>query len=97
MNARPVVTSKERSHSSSGEACLGPTFRQRTNGSREDRAAFCARIIQLRDVVEHTTITVLVELIDADSYAERHVVDLVKRYLDGRFTRIEEATVMLEQ
>jgi len=48
-------------------------------------------------VVEHTTITVLDELIDADSYAERHVVDLVKRDPDGRFTRIEEATVMLEQ
>lgn len=106
-----MVTSKERSHSSSGEAalfaglpsvfaresCLGPTFRQRTNGSWDDRAAFRARIIQLRDVVEHTTITVLDELIDADSYAERHVVDLVKRDPDGRFTRIEEATAMLEQ
>lgn len=91
---------------------FGPAFRQRTNGSWDDRAAFRARIIQLRDVVEHTTITVLDELIDADSYAERHVVDLVKRdgerivqevYVfakrdpDGRFTRIEEATVMLEQ
>lgn len=91
---------------------FGPTYRQRTNGTWDDRAAFCARIVLLREVVEHTTITVLDELIDADRYAERHVVDLVKRdgerivqevYVfaerdpDGRFTRIEEATVMLEQ
>ncbi|CAN7300480.1 hypothetical protein [Caballeronia sp. LjRoot31] len=49
---------------------------------------------------------------DADRYAERHVVDLIKRdgerilqevYLfaerdpDGRFARIEETTLMLEK
>jgi len=91
---------------------FGPTFRQRTNGSWDDRPAFLARIILLREVVEHATITVLDELFDSDRYAERHVVDLVKRdgeriaqevYVfaerdsDGRFTRIEETTLMLEQ
>lgn len=91
---------------------FAPSFRQRTNGSWDDRAAFRARIVLLREVVEHTTITVLDELVAADHYAERHVVDLVKRdgerivqevYVfaerdpDGRFIRIEEATVMLGQ
>lgn len=91
---------------------LGPTFRQRTNGHWDDRTAFRARITLLREVAEHTSITVLDELIEADRYAERHVVDLVKRdgerivqevYVfaerdpDGRFARIEEATVTLEQ
>jgi hypothetical protein len=91
---------------------FAPTFRQRTNGSWNDRAAFLARIVLLREAVEHATITVLDELVDADRYAERHVVDLVKRdgarvvqevYVfaerdpGGRFTRIEEATLMLRQ
>ena len=70
------------------------------------------RISDFRDVVEHATITVLDELDDADRYAERHVIDLLKRdggrirqeiYVfatrdpDGRFARIEETTLMLEQ
>jgi hypothetical protein len=91
---------------------FSPTFRQRTNGRWDDRAAFLARIGLLREVVEHATITVLDELVDADRYAERHVIQLVKRdgerivqevYLfaerdpDGRFTCIEEATTMLDQ
>lgn len=90
---------------------FGPTFRQRTNGIWDDRAAFRARISQFREVVEHSSITVLDEHVDAGRYAERHVVDLVKRngerivqevYLfaqrdpDGRFNRIEEATVQLQ-
>jgi hypothetical protein len=94
------------------ERHFDPTFRQRTNGSWDDRPAFLARIVLLRELVAHATITVLDELADGERYAERHVVDLVKRdgarlvqevYLfaergpDGRFTRIEEATVMLEQ
>lgn len=91
---------------------FSPDFRQRTNGRWENRAAVCARIVALREVVEHSTITVLDELVIADSYAERHVIELVKHdgsrivqevYLfaqrapDGRFTRIEEATVALEE
>lgn len=62
----------------------GPTFRQRTNGTWDDRPRFLARIVELRKVVQHATITVLDELTDGNRYAERHVVDLVQR--DG--TRI---------
>ncbi len=90
---------------------FAPTFRQRTNGSWDDRAGFLAHIVDLRKVVEHASITILDELTDANRYAERHVVDLVQRdgkrilqevYVfaerdsDGRFVRIEETTLMLE-
>lgn len=90
---------------------FSPDFRQRTNGLWENRAAVCARIISLREVVKHSTITILDELVAADRYAERHVIELLKHdgqrivqevYLfatrdpDGRFNRIEEATVLLE-
>lgn len=91
---------------------FSPAFRQRTNGDWDDRAAFFARITDLRNVVSHATITVLDELADGERYSERHVIDLVMRdgerivqevYLfaqrdaDGRFNQIEEATVMLKQ
>jgi hypothetical protein len=91
---------------------FAPTFRQRTNGRWDDRVAFAGRIVLLREVVAHATITVLDELAEGDCYAERHVVDLVKRdgerivqevYVfaergpDGRFTRIEETTLTLAQ
>ncbi len=90
---------------------FAPTFRQRTNGSWDDRAGFLAHIVDLRKVVEHASITILDELTDANRYAERHVVDLVQRdgkrilqevYVfaerdsDGRFVRIEETTLMLK-
>ncbi len=89
----------------------GPTFRQRTNGSWDDRPGFLARVIDFRKVVEHATITVLDELTDGNRYAERHVVDLIQRDgnrilqevfvfaerdSEGRFVRIEETTLMLE-
>ena len=89
---------------------FGPTFRQRTNGIWDDRAAFHARVVRFREMVEHSTITVLDELANDGYYAERHVVDLVKydgeritqevyvfaqRDPDGRFNQIEEATVLL--
>ncbi|GAA0243211.1 nuclear transport factor 2 family protein [Rhodanobacter caeni] len=86
-------------------------FRQRTNGTWDDRATFLARIDHIRDVVAHATVTVLDELGDADRYAERHVIDLLQRdggrirqevYVfatrdpDGRFARLEETTLVLE-
>ncbi len=89
----------------------GPSFRQRTNGSWDDRPAVLARIAALRKVVDHATITVLDELTDGHRYAERHIVDLVQRDgnrilqevsvfaeqdSDGRFVRIEETTLMIE-
>lgn len=97
----------------SGEAVdrhFSPAFCQRTNGSWDDRPAFLARIVLLRDLIQHATITVLDELVDGERYAERHVVDLLKhggervvqevyvfaqRGPDGRFTRIEETTLAL--
>lgn len=89
---------------------FAPAFRQRSNGHWDDRAAFCERMLLLREVIEHATITVLDELVDGDRYAERHVIDLLKRdgtrmaqevYVfaerdaDGRFTRIEETSFAL--
>ena len=79
------------------------TTHQRNWESREEVAI---RIAQLRLVFERATITVLDELRDGTRYAERHVIDLLKRaggrvtmevYVfaetdaDGRFARIEEA------
>lgn len=90
---------------------FAPGFRQRTNGDWEDRPAVLARIAELREIAEHVTVTVLDELADGARYAERHVVDLVRRdgarvaqevYVfaerdaDGRFVRIEEASLPLE-
>ena len=90
---------------------FSPTYRQRTNGSWDDRDRFIAHIAHLRDIVERATITVLEELAAGHLYAERHIVDLIKhdgtqvvqevyvfrdRNPDGRFTRIEETTLTLE-
>lgn len=91
---------------------FGPTFRQRANGTWDDRPAFLARILHLRELVAHATISVLDELADGERYTERHVIDLAmrggehivqevyifaRRDVDGRFNRIEEVTIMLEQ
>lgn len=90
---------------------FGPDFRQRTNGSWDDRSTFLARIIHLRETAKHATITVLDELVDGERYAERHIIDLVRhdgerirlevyifarRDPAGRFTRIEETTLILD-
>lgn len=53
---------------------FGPTFRQRVNGSWDDRAGFLARVTNLRKVVEYATITVLEELTDGSRYAEPGVL-----------------------
>ncbi len=89
---------------------FSPLFRQRVNGSWQDRSAFLAGIASFRGAVERATVTVLDELVDGDRYAERHVVDLRKRDgsrmlqevyvfaqrdVDGRFVRIEEVALPL--
>lgn len=89
----------------------GPAFRQCVNGTWDDRAAFLARVIQIRQVIKYATITVLEELTEGGHYAERHIIDLVQhdgtrirqevfafadRDSDGRFTRIEEMTLTLQ-
>jgi hypothetical protein len=91
---------------------FAPTFRQRVNGQWDDRAVFSARMAALRDVVREVTITVLDEMADGTRYGERHVVELVQhdgervvqeifvfaeRDHDGRFVRIEEATVSMQR
>jgi hypothetical protein len=89
---------------------ISPDFRQRTNGQWDDRAGFLARIRHLRSNTQEVTITVLDEITDGSSYAERHLIELLgvdgRRVVyevyvfaslgsDGRFERIEEATVMV--
>ncbi len=91
---------------------FGPSFCQRINGRWDDRPAFVARVVQLRDLVEQATVTVLDELIDGDRYAERHLINLIQRdgeqifqevYVfaqfdaDGRFARIEETSLAIEK
>ena len=86
------------------------SFRQRINGNWDDRAGLLARVIELREVIAHATITVLDEIADGNRYAERHLIDLAQqdgtqivneifvfaeRDFDGRFVRIEETTLEL--
>ncbi|AKT51704.1 nuclear transport factor 2 family protein [Arsenicicoccus sp. oral taxon 190] len=86
-------------------------YRQRTNGTWDDRAGFVDHIQHLGEVVRDVDITVLDEYDDGERYADRHVVEVTKRdgstvvqevYVlarrdtSGRFQRLEEVTLMLE-
>ena len=86
-------------------------YRQCTDGVWCDRAEFVDHIEHLRTVVAGGEVEVHEELRDGARYADRHTVRLVKTdggrvrtrvYLfaevaaDGRFHRIDEATVMLD-
>lgn len=90
---------------------FAPDYRQRTDGRWDDRASFLEHIAHLRTVVAEGSVEVHDELYDGNRYADRHTVHVVKKdgstvrtevYLfgdlapDGRFTRIEETTLMLE-
>ena len=89
---------------------LSDDYRQRTNGTWDDREAVGRHFEHLRAVVDHAVIVVHDEITDGHTYADRHTVDVVKRdggrvtqevYVfgelndRGRFTRIEETTLML--
>jgi len=89
---------------------FGTDYRQRTNGVWDDRAGFEAHIAHLRTIIERADIQVFDEVVDKRRYADRHVVDIRKRdggrvvqevYLfaeldeDGRFSRVQETTLML--
>lgn len=86
-------------------------YRQRTDGVWDDRDGFIEHIAHLRTIVAAVDVTVIDEVIGGTTYADRHVVRITKTdgskavhevYLfgevaeDGRFSRIEEATMMLE-
>lgn len=81
-----------------------------TLGVWADRPTFLAGIAELRETVADVVVEVLDELVAGDGYAERHIIGLTMRdggrirqevYVfaerdpDGRFVRIEEATVPL--
>jgi len=82
-------------------------YRQSTDGTWIDRAAFAAQLTQLRTFVERVDIEVKSELTQDASYAERHIITVTGRdgstgsqevYLfgeiapDGRFAWLEELT-----
>jgi len=87
-------------------------FRQRVNGAGWiDRDGFLAGIAAARETADHVIVTVLDELADGDRYAERHRIELIRRdggravqevYVfaqrdaDGRFTRIDEASLAVD-
>ncbi|MFJ3922182.1 nuclear transport factor 2 family protein [Streptomyces sp. NPDC090022] len=88
-----------------------PDYRQRTDGQWSDRAGFVEHITHLRGVVADGHLEVHEELYDGSKYADRHTAHVTKRdgstvrmevYLfgefapDGRFSRIEETTLMVE-
>jgi hypothetical protein len=87
-----------------------PDYRQRTDGTWDDRTGFTAHIAHLRDVIRDGEVQVHEEIADNSKYADRHTVTVTKVtgetvamevYLfaelaaDGRFRRIEEATLLL--
>ncbi|WP_405443604.1 nuclear transport factor 2 family protein [Streptomyces avidinii] len=89
---------------------FAPEYRQRTDGEWADRAGFIEHITHLRGVVDHGSVQVHEELYEGSRYADRHTVHVTKTdgstvsmevYLfgefaaDGRFSRIEETTLLL--
>jgi hypothetical protein len=85
-------------------------YRQRTDGAWIERAQFVEHIAHLRTLVAGGAVHVHEELSDGPVYAERHTIELAmtdgsavetevyvfgERAPDGRFTRIEETTLML--
>ncbi|MEU9993021.1 nuclear transport factor 2 family protein [Streptomyces sp. NPDC048045] len=88
-----------------------PQYRQRTDGEWADRAEFLDHIAHLRGVVADGKVEVHEELYDGGKYADRHTCHITKTdgttvamevYVfanlapDGRFSRIEETTLMLK-
>ncbi|WP_406192967.1 nuclear transport factor 2 family protein [Kitasatospora sp. NBC_01560] len=88
-----------------------PDYRQRTDGEWADRAGFVEHIAHLRTIVAGGSVEVHEELYDGDKYADRHTASVTKTdgstvrmevYVfgefgpDGRFSRIEETTLLLQ-
>ncbi|MEU8915900.1 nuclear transport factor 2 family protein [Streptomyces nigrescens] len=90
---------------------FAPEYRQRTDGQWADRAGFLEHIAHLRTLVAGGHVQVHEELHDGSKYADRHTVHITKKdgstvrtevYVfaglapDGRFSRIEETTLLLQ-
>ncbi|MGW1077347.1 nuclear transport factor 2 family protein [Streptomyces sp. NPDC002537] len=90
---------------------FAPDYRQRTNGQWDDRVGFVEHITHLRTIVADGRVEVHDELYDGTKYADRHTVHVTKKdgstvrmevYVfgdlapDGRFSRIEETTLLLQ-
>ncbi|MFF7756073.1 nuclear transport factor 2 family protein [Streptomyces sp. NPDC007971] len=88
-----------------------PGYRQRTDGEWADRAEFVEHMTHVRSLVASAEIEVHEELFDGSKYADRHTCHITKKdgstvtmevYVfadiapDGRFSRIEETTLMLK-
>lgn len=90
---------------------FAPDYRQRTDGSWDDRAGFVEHVSHPRTIVANGSVELHDELYDGTKYADRHTVKITKRdgsavrmevYAfgdlapDGRFRRIEEITLTLQ-
>ncbi|MEU7061731.1 nuclear transport factor 2 family protein [Streptomyces sp. NPDC046197] len=88
-----------------------PDYRQRTDGRWADRGEFIEHITHVRGLVADGHVEIHEELYDGSRYADRHTVHITKTdgstvsmevYVfadlapDGRFSRIEETTLMLQ-
>ena len=86
-------------------------YRQRTDGQWDDRAASIEHTTHVRGLVAEGRVEVHDELYEGSKYADRHTVYITKKdgstvttevYVfadlapDGRFSRIEETTLMLQ-
>jgi hypothetical protein len=90
---------------------FAPEYRQRTDGQWIDRADFLEHITHVRAVAAGGHVQVHDELYEDGKYADRHTAHITKKdgstvstevYVfaefapDGRFSRIEETTLMLQ-
>ncbi|MGW8552742.1 nuclear transport factor 2 family protein [Streptomyces tubercidicus] len=106
-----LIFSRDLTVQDAAERHFTPEYRQRTDGEWLDRAGFVEHITHLRTLVADGEIEVHDELYDGSKYADRHTVHVTKKdgstvrlevYVfadfapDGRFSRIEETTLMLQ-
>ncbi|MGW1791148.1 nuclear transport factor 2 family protein [Streptomyces tubercidicus] len=106
-----LIFSRDLTVEDAAERHFTPEYRQRTDGEWLDRAGFVEHITHLRTLVADGEIEVHDELYDGSKYADRHTVHVTKKdgstvrlevYVfadfapDGRFSRIEEVSLMLQ-
>ncbi|GAA2612973.1 nuclear transport factor 2 family protein [Streptomyces tubercidicus] len=106
-----LIFSRDLTVEDAAERHFTPEYCQRTDGEWLDRAGFVEHITHLRTLVADGEIEVHDELYDGSKYADRHTVHVTKKdgstvrlevYVfadfapDGRFSRIEEVSLMLQ-